>query len=98
MDGDGDTICRFCDTQGPTVLDNALAICDLLQPGWTRLYPDPGACLSGDCEIVCAEGCPQDKVRIPANVECPEHENLIKMTKLITYKGKLVRLVVVTCG
>ena len=83
IDGDGDTICSFSD-------DTAKEVCDLAQPGWIRDYPL-------DKEIECAEGTPQAKSEIEAGVTCDE-ENLIKTTKLVNYKGKLVKLVIVTCG
>ena len=38
-----------------------------------------------------------EKLEIVAGVTCDE-ENLIKTTKLVDYKGKLVKLVIVTCG
>jgi hypothetical protein len=83
IDGDGDTICSFSD-------DTAKEVCDLAQPGWIRDYPP-------DKEIECAEGTPQAKSEIEADITCDE-ENLIKTTKLVNYKGKLVKLVIVTCG
>jgi len=83
LDGDGRTDCVFFD-------ETAKNVCDLAQPGWIRDYPP-------DKEIECAEGTPQIKKEVKAKVTC-EEENLIKLTKVITYKGKLVKLVIVTCG
>jgi len=47
--------------------------------------------------IVCAEGCPQQKVEIPADVTC-EKGTLVKMIRIVTHNGKPVRLVVAMCG
>ncbi len=70
--------------------ETAKQACNLAQPGWVRDYSETK-------EIECAEGTPRDKAKEKATVTC-ELENLIKTTKLVTYKGKLVKLVVVTCG
>jgi len=75
--------CEFFDQQAALVCDNA-------QPGWIRDY-------SATQTIECAEGTPQTKIETKAVVTC-EEENLIKLTKIVTYKGKPVKLVVVTCG
>jgi hypothetical protein len=75
--------CHFYD-------DIAKNVCDLAQPGWIRDY-------SPTQVIECAEGSPQTKTETKAKVTCDE-ENLIKTTKLVNYKGKLVKLVIVTCG
>ena len=80
---DGINDCNFFD-------ETAKEVCDLAQPGWIRDYSETQ-------EIECAEGIPKDKKEVKATVTC-EKENLIKLTKLVTYKGKLVKLVVVTCG
>jgi hypothetical protein len=84
-DCDGINGCEFC-----TTAPEAPEVCDLAQPGWIRDY-------DGTHEIECAEGCPMEKLEIVAGVTCDE-ENLIKTTKLVDYKGKLVKLVIVTCG
>ena len=83
IDGDGRTDCSFYD-------ETAEDICNLAQPGWVRDY-------SITQEIVCAEGAPQDKTEVKATVTC-EEDNLIKKTSVVTYKGKLVKIVVVVCG
>jgi hypothetical protein len=77
--------CLFCITEPTTA-----ALCDNAQPGWIREF-------DANREVVCAEGCPQAKTTETALVTCDE-ENLIKVTKVVTYKGQLVKLVVVTCG
>ncbi|MCH8004403.1 MAG: carboxypeptidase regulatory-like domain-containing protein [Nanoarchaeota archaeon] len=102
------TIHKECDTiNGCAFFDEtAKTVCDLAQPGWIRDYDDltscpGGGCLIGgscvSCSIECAEGSPEGKIETKASVTC-ELENLIKLTKVLSYKGKLVKLVVVTCG
>ncbi|MDP6771649.1 MAG: carboxypeptidase-like regulatory domain-containing protein, partial [Anaerolineales bacterium] len=97
VDGDGIADCVFCG-QGCDFCDPEKVgdSCDLAQPGWIRPYDDTTNC-EDDCEIECAEGCPMEKLEIVAGVTCDE-ENLIKTTKLVDYKGKLAKLVIVTCG
>jgi len=80
---DGINGCGFFDA-------TAKQVCNLAQPGWIRDYSETQ-------EIECAEGTPRDKVQVKATVTCDE-ENLIKLTKVVTYKGKLVKLHVVVCG
>ncbi|MFH0867724.1 MAG: carboxypeptidase-like regulatory domain-containing protein [Candidatus Woesearchaeota archaeon] len=79
---DGINGCEFCD-------ETTKQICNLAQPGWIREYDTTR-------EVECAEGCPQPKTDVKATVTC-EGQNIIKLTKVITYKGKLTKLVVVTC-
>ena len=83
IDGDGSTDCSFYD-------ETAEDICNLAQPGWTRDYSETKI-------IECAEGIPQEETGAEATVTC-EEENLIKKTQLVSYKGKLIKLVVVICG
>ena len=80
---DGINGCNFCDGRSKEV-------CNFAQPGWIREY-------DATHEIECAEGCSREKREVKATVTC-EKENLIKLTKLVTYKGKLVKLVVIACG
>ena len=86
------TIHQECDTINGCFFFDATArtVCDLAQPGWIRQYSETQ-------EIECAEGAPQDIIEVAATVTCDE-DNLIKITKLVTYKGRLVKLVVVACG
>ncbi len=86
------TIHRECNNiNGCAFFDQTAAdVCNLAQPGWIRDY-------SLTQVVECAEGDPQEKVETKATVAC-EKGNLIKKTKLITYKGKLVKLNIVTCG
>jgi len=69
----------------------AMEVCNLAQPGWNRIYSETE-------EIECPEGTPTEIAEVQATVTCPEHENLIRITKVVSYRGELVRLVVVTCG
>ncbi|MBI2523343.1 hypothetical protein HYW19_03065, partial [Candidatus Woesearchaeota archaeon] len=46
----------------------------------------------------CQESCPEAKIETKASVTCNKGENLIKTTKLVMYKGKLLKLNVVVCG
>jgi hypothetical protein len=75
--------CQFYDS-------TAADVCNLAQPGWIRDY-------SPTKVIECAEGAPIDKIETKADVTCDEG-NLLKITKIVTYKGKLAKLVIVTCG
>ena len=75
--------CNFYDAQ-------AALVCDLAQPGWIRDY-------SQTQQIQCAEGAPYDKIEVSPTVTC-EKENLIESTQIVNYQGKLVRMIVVTCG
>jgi len=85
--------CDFCDA------NIASEACNLAQTGWIRAYNDPSQpeCQATGCVIECGESCPIAKVETKASVTC-EDGNLIKVTKLVIYKGKLAKLVVVTCG
>tara|TARA_Y100000310_G_C20601682_1_gene773370 strand:- start:314 stop:1381 length:1068 start_codon:yes stop_codon:yes gene_type:complete len=77
----------------------AMEVCNFAQPGWIRDYNniDPVNCPDGDCAIECAEGIPERKVGVKASITCKK-ENIIKLTKIINYKGKLTKLIVITCG
>jgi hypothetical protein len=97
IDGDGRTDCSFFKADLTDDGQAAREACDLAQPGWIRDYINIVNCPEGNCEIECAEGTPQQKREVKAKITC-EKENLIKMTKVVTYKGKLVKLVIVTCG
>ena len=93
VDGDGIADCVFCGNDCSFCDSEKVGnSCDLAQPGWIRPYD-----CENDCEIECAEECPMEKLEIGADITCDE-ENLIKTTKLVNYKGKLVKLVIVTCG
>ncbi|MEK6837654.1 MAG: carboxypeptidase-like regulatory domain-containing protein [Nanoarchaeota archaeon] len=70
--------------------DKAKEVCDLSQPGWVRDY-------DADNFIVCAEGSPQPKVEIEASVSC-SGGTLVKVTRIVYYNGKPVKLVVAACG
>lgn len=98
---------KECDgINGCTFYDNiAKDACNLAHPGWRRDYDNPTVCdpicnpdvgCTG-CVVECADGEPQPKIEIEAQVTC-EKGNLIKVTKVVKYKGKLVRLVVASCG
>lgn len=75
--------CSFYDAQ-------AAATCDNAQPGWIKAYSETE-------QIECAEGLPYAPASVKATVTCGEG-NLIKTTKVVSYQGKLVKMVVVTCG
>ena len=75
--------CNFCDSVSKSVCDNS-------QPGWTRDY-------NSTHYITCPSGCPQPKVEIKASISC-ESGTLVKITRIVTYNGKPVKLVVAACG
>ena len=68
----------------------AKAACDNSQPGWARDY-------DADNYVICASGAPQPKVEIRADVTCAKG-TLVKITRIVLYNGKPVKLVVATCG
>jgi len=80
---DGLNGCNFYDAQ-------AASVCDLAQPGWIRDYNQTQ-------QIQCAEGAPYTKTELKAAVTCVK-ENLIKLTQIVNYQGKLVKMIVVACG
>ncbi len=97
--------CSFC-PPGPPQCSNpsctpgiAASSCNLAKIGWIREYDDPSQpeCQASGCVIECGEGCPIGKIKTKSSVTCDD-ENIIKVTKLVTYKGKLAKLVIVTCG
>jgi len=78
--------CEFIDA-------TAEAACDLAQPGWERVY-------DADNYIVCSGspiGALKPKTETEATVTC-EEENLVKLTKIVIYKGQPVNLVITVCG
>ncbi|MBW2976959.1 carboxypeptidase-like regulatory domain-containing protein [Candidatus Woesearchaeota archaeon] len=86
--------CEFCDIE--KVVDSCIK--NPAQPGWVRNYDDSENCPDG-CVIECAGGCPKEKgPSTPSDVKCEGEENLIRLTKLVNYKGKLTKVVVVVCG
>jgi len=87
------TIHKECDQINGCAFFDPIAAeaCNLAQPGWIRAYDSTQS-------IECAEGRPQTNIETKAIVTCEGEENLIKLTKVVTYKGKLAKLVVVTCG
>lgn len=89
----GDNIVHAsCDAKnGCTFYDSiSRAACDNSQPGWIRDY-------SATQYVVCASGAPQPKVEIKASVSC-ESGTLIKVTRIVLYNGKPVKLVVAACS
>ena len=96
--------CAFYNEDGTGIAKKA---CNFAQPGWLRDYVDTANCPEGgciiegsetcvNCSIECPDGIPQIKKETKASVTC-ELENLLKKTKVIVYKGKLVKLNIVTC-
>ncbi len=81
-----------CDNKnGCTFYDSiAKAACDNSQPGWVRDY-------DASHYVTCASGSPQPKVEIEASVSCSSG-TLVKVTRIVVYNGKPVKLVVATCG
>ena len=80
---DGKNGCKFYDSISK-------AACDLSQPGWIRNY-------NSTHYIVCASGSPQPKIEIQASLSCSSG-TLVKITRIVLYNGKPVKLVVATCG
>ena len=70
--------------------DTTQSVCDLAQPGWVRGY-------NASHYVNCAPGAPQLKVEIAASVTCSSG-TLVKVTRIVVYNGKPVKLVVATCG
>ncbi|MBI2647480.1 carboxypeptidase regulatory-like domain-containing protein [Candidatus Woesearchaeota archaeon] len=87
---DGKNGCTFCNIEGEEEIhEKAKQICDNSQPGWVRDYDENNY-------IICPEGCPQTNVKISASVSCSSG-TLVKVTRIVLYKGKPVRLNVATC-
>ncbi|MBI4154002.1 carboxypeptidase regulatory-like domain-containing protein [Candidatus Woesearchaeota archaeon] len=86
------TVHKDCDKiNGCSFYDSTAAnACNLAQPGWIRDY-------SPTHQIQCAEGAPYAKIQTKAKVTCKK-ENLIETTHIVNYQGKLVKMIVVTCG
>lgn len=80
---DGKNGCYFYDSIAKTICDNS-------QPGWVRDYDSAHY-------VTCASGSPQPKIEIQASVSCASG-TLVKMTRIVMYNGKPVKLVVATCG
>ena len=80
---DGKNSCSFYDS-------TAKAACDNSQPGWVRDY-------NSTHYVTCASGSPQPKIEIQASVSC-ESGTLVKITRIVVYNGKPVKLVVAVCG
>ena len=89
---DDNLIHASCDGRnGCTFYDNvSKAACDNSQPGWVRDY-------NSTHYVTCASGSPQLKIEIGASVSC-ESGTLVKVTRIVFYNGKPVKLVVAACG
>lgn len=86
------TVHKGCDQINSCNFYDAVAAqaCDNAQPGWIRNYNETHV-------VQCAPGVPQEEIKVKATVTC-EEENLIKSSQIVNYRGKLVNMVVVTCG
>ena len=80
---DGINGCTFFD-------DRSKAACDLSQPGWARDYNETHY-------VICAPGSPQPKIVTQASLSCSSG-TIVKITRIVVYNGKPVRLVVATCA
>jgi len=79
---DGKNGCGFYDSTSKSA-------CDLSQPGWVREYDSSNY-------VVCPSGSPQLKVEIQASLSCASG-TIIKVTRIVVYNGKPVKLVVAAC-
>ena len=80
---DGKNSCTFYDSISKAACDNS-------QPGWLREY-------NSTHYITCASGSPQPNIEIKASVSCSSG-TLVKVTRIVVYNGKPVKLVVAACG
>ena len=80
---DGINGCSFCDS-------TSKAVCDNSQPGWVRDYDAANY-------VECPSGCPALRTETQATVTCSSG-TLVKMTRIVVYNGKPVKLVVAMCG
>ena len=89
---DDNIVHASCDgLNGCTFYDSiSKAACDNSQPGWVRDY-------NSTHYVTCASGSPQPKIEIEASVGC-ESGTLVKVTRIVVYNGKPVKLVVAVCG
>lgn len=79
------------DSNGCSFFDaTAKSVCDNAQPGWLRDY-------DANNYVVCASGPLQPKTQTQASVSCASG-TLVKVTRIVLYNGKPVKLVVATCG
>lgn len=85
----GISSCQFYGAAAEEI-DKSKQICDLAQPGWLRSY-------DATQELECPSGPLLNKVTIKATVTCDEG-NLIKVVKVVKYKGKFAKLFVAACG
>ena len=67
----------------------AKAACDLSQPGWVREY-------DAAQYVICPSGGPLPKVEVQASLSCASG-TIIKVTRIVVYNGKPVKLVVAAC-
>ncbi|MBI2653918.1 carboxypeptidase regulatory-like domain-containing protein [Candidatus Woesearchaeota archaeon] len=81
-----------CDSQNSCTFydDVSKLVCDNSQPGWVRDY-------NTSHYVTCAPGAPQPKVEISASTSCSSG-TLVKVTRIVVYNGKPVKLVVAACG
>lgn len=81
-----------CDGINSCTFYNSIAklACDNSQPGWVRDY-------NVTHYITCASGTPQPKIEIEASVNCASG-TLVKVTRIVVYNGKPVKLVIAACG
>tara|TARA_Y100000310_G_C20696041_1_gene825826 strand:- start:4665 stop:5687 length:1023 start_codon:yes stop_codon:yes gene_type:complete len=70
--------------------ETAREACNYAKPGWIKKYSETH-------EVECPDKIPREKVMAKATVSC-EEENLIKMTRLVNYQGRLVKMIVIVCG
>ncbi|MBI2650305.1 carboxypeptidase regulatory-like domain-containing protein [Candidatus Woesearchaeota archaeon] len=88
----GNIVYAACDNKNNCTFYDAIskAACDNSQPGWLRDY-------NSTYYVACASGAPQPKTEIQASVSCASG-TLVKVTRIVVYNGKPVKLVVATCG
>ena len=86
------TIHASCEGRnGCDFYDNVTQIvCDLSQVGWIRDY-------NSSYYVICGEGIPKPKIESQASISCSSG-TLVKVTRIVFYNGKPVKLVVATCG
>jgi len=88
----GNIVYASCDGKNGCIFYDSISrvACDNSQPGWVRDY-------NSSHYVTCASGAPQAKIEIEASVSCASG-TLVKVTKIVVYNGKPVKLVVATCG
>jgi len=85
--------CEFYKVPGTDDDEISKEVCDLAAPGWIRDYSDNPAKV-----ITCPSGPVRNKGVIQAVVICGVDETLVRLTKVVVYKGEPVNMIITVCS